>query len=162
MQISGIAGGAAAYGANPTAPAVDRAADTVQGATARSDANPLRAGRSSSSARTSSRECRTCAERKYKDQSSDPSVSFQTPTSVAPEQAAAAVMAHEQEHVSHNADRAERQGQQAHSTVSIQTAACPECGRIYVSGGTTSTTYTRKASAARDERAIGAFVDATA
>jgi hypothetical protein len=163
MQINGIAGSAAAaYGANLAAPAVERVADTAQGATGRADANQIRTGRSSSSARTGSRECRTCAERKYKDQSNDPSVSFQTATSVAPEQAAAAVMAHEQEHVSHNADRADRQGMQAHSTVTIDTSVCPECGRTYVSGGTTSTTYSRKASAVRDDTAIGALLDATA
>ena len=56
--------------------------------------------------------------------------------------AATAVRAHEQEHVSHNADSAERQGLKARSTVAIHTAVCPECGRIYVSGGTTTTTYT--------------------
>lgn len=88
------------------------------------------------------KECKTCKNRTYKDRSNDPSVSFQTPTHVSPEMAVTAVRAHEQEHVSHNAEYAERKGQKAHSTVSIHTAACPECGRIYVSGGTTTTTYT--------------------
>jgi len=58
--------------------------------------------------------------------------------------AAAAVRAHEQEHVSNNAQEAEKQGQKAHSTVAIHTAVCPECARIYVSGGTTTTRYSSK------------------
>jgi hypothetical protein len=108
------------------------------------------------------RQCRTCAERKYKDVSDDPSVSFQAPTSVAPEQAAAAVAAHEQEHVTNNAARAERAGMAAQSTVAIHTAVCPECGRSYVSGGTTTTTYTRKATDSADEPGRGLLVDAVA
>jgi hypothetical protein len=58
--------------------------------------------------------------------------------------AAAAVAGHEQEHVAHNADAASKQGMTAHSTVTINMAGCPECGRLYVSGGTTTTTYTAK------------------
>ena len=108
------------------------------------------------------RPCGTCAERRYKDVSDDPSVSFQTPTSVAPEQAAAAVAAHEQEHVVNNAARAERSGQTARSTVSIHYAACPECGRSYASGGTTTTTYSRKASVDSEPAARGLVIDATA
>lgn len=86
-------------------------------------------------------ECQTCASRKYKDQSSDPSVSFQTPTQLSPAEAALAVAAHENEHVVHNSAQAERNGQVAHSTVTISYAVCPECGRIYVSGGKTQTTF---------------------
>ena len=40
--------------------------------------------------------------------------------------AAAAVMAHEQEHVAHNTEAAERENLKAFSTVAIHTAACPE------------------------------------
>jgi hypothetical protein len=108
------------------------------------------------------RRCRTCAERKYKDVSDDPSVSFQTPTSVAPEQAAAAVAAHEQEHVNNNAARAEREGLTARSAVAIRTAMCPECGRAYVSGGTTTTTYSRKAGADAAQLERGLLLDLTA
>ena len=50
--------------------------------------------------------CQTCANRRYVDRSNDSSVSFQTPTKLAPGEAALAVMAHEQEHVAHNAERA--------------------------------------------------------
>ena len=74
------------------------------------------------------------------DRSGDPTVSFQTPTRLSPEQAALAVVAHENEHVSHERQSAERNGQIASSTVSISYATCPECGRIYVSGGTIKTT----------------------
>lgn len=73
-------------------------------------------------------------------------MSFQTPTSVPPQLAASAVSAHEQEHVLHNALRAEREGLKATSTVQIHTAACPECGKIYISGGTTVTTFSPKQS----------------
>ena len=106
--------------------------------------------------------CRTCAERKYQDVSNDPSVSFQVPTSVAPGQAASAVSAHESEHVQNNAARAEREGMTATSTVVIHTDICPECGRPFVSGGTTTTTYSRKASASAAEGEKGVFLDAIA
>jgi hypothetical protein len=105
--------------------------------------------------------CRTCAERKYQDVSDDSSVSFQVPTSVAPGQAAGAVIAHEQEHVTNNAARAERQGMKATSTVTIHTDICPDCGRPFVSGGTTMTTYTRAAGPARDQ-SKGQFINASA
>ncbi|OPY83093.1 MAG: hypothetical protein A4E65_00729 [Syntrophorhabdus sp. PtaU1.Bin153] len=51
------------------------------------------------------KECKACKNRTYKDQSSDPSVSFQTPTHVSPEMAALAVAAHEHEHVLHNVEK---------------------------------------------------------
>jgi hypothetical protein len=71
-------------------------------------------------------------------------VSFQSPTSVPPQLAASAVSAHEQEHVTHNALKAEQEGMKATSTVQIHTATCPECGKVYVSGGTTITTFSPK------------------
>jgi hypothetical protein len=121
-----------------------------------------KASRGNSSSQVAARECRTCAERKYKDVSNDSSVSFQAPTSVAPGQEAAAVAAHEQEHVAHNAARADQAGMVATSTVAIHTAVCPECGRSYVSGGTTTTTYSRKASAVSAESSRGSLLDAVA
>jgi hypothetical protein len=91
-------------------------------------------------AKTAEKECRTCAERKYQDRSNDSGVSFQTPTSIHPDQAGAAVLAHEQEHVVREQAKAQREGREVvHQSVSIQTAICPECGRIFVSGGTTTT-----------------------
>ena len=84
--------------------------------------------------------CQTCKNRRYKDVSNDPSVSYQAPTRISPGQAATAVMSHEREHVSHEQARADREGRRVISqTVTLRTAACPECGRIYVSGGTTRT-----------------------
>ncbi len=116
----------------------------------------------SSSASVGPGQCRACAERKYQDVSNDPTVSFQTPTSIAPGQAAAAVAAHEQEHVAHNAARAEREGMTARSTVTLHTDVCPECGRVFVAGGTTRTMYTKKAAATLEDDSRGLLVDATA
>jgi hypothetical protein len=87
-------------------------------------------------------ECRTCANRKYVDGSDDSGVSFQTPTQIDPQAAQSAVRAHEQEHVTRNAAKAESEGMEARSTVAIHMAICPECGRSYVAGGTTTTIYT--------------------
>jgi len=87
-----------------------------------------------------SAECETCSSRRYVDQSDDPSVSFQAPTHVSPGQSAAAVMAHEREHVVNEQARADRDGSRVISqTVSIQMSTCPECKRVYASGGTTRT-----------------------
>lgn len=91
-------------------------------------------------------ECQTCKNRKYQDGSDDSGVSFQTPTKVAPQSAGAAVRSHEQEHVSRNRSKAKREGREIVSqSVTIHTNICPECGRVYVSGGTTRTA-TRNAS----------------
>lgn len=85
-------------------------------------------------------ECQTCKERKYQDGSNDPGVSFKTPTNVAPEQAASAVRGHEQEHVVREQAKAQREGREVVSqSVTYHTAICPECGKVYVSGGTTRT-----------------------
>lgn len=86
-----------------------------------------------------SEECRTCKNRKYKD-GSDEMVSFKSPQHVSPESAASAVRAHEQEHVSNAYKKAATEnGKVISASVSIHTAVCPECGRTYVSGGTTHT-----------------------
>lgn len=107
--------------------------------TSREDAaNPdahKKAGRKSSP-----EECQTCKERKYQD-GSDENVSFKAAAHISPESAGARVRAHEGEHVS-NAykEAAENGGKVINASVMIHTAICPECGRTYVSGGTTSTT----------------------
>ena len=86
-----------------------------------------------------SRECQTCKRRKYQD-GSDEMVSFKSPSHVSPERAATAVRAHEQEHVSNAYKKAaQKDGKVLSASVSIRTAVCPECGRTYVSGGTTRT-----------------------
>jgi hypothetical protein len=89
--------------------------------------------------------CVTCQNRKYVDKSDDPSVSFQTPTSINPNMAAAAVASHEQEHVRNEQARAHREDREIISqTVTLTYDGCPECGRSYVSGGTTRTTSVSK------------------
>ncbi|MCM1523156.1 MAG: hypothetical protein NC120_01750 [Ruminococcus sp.] len=85
-------------------------------------------------------ECQTCKNRKYQDGSDDMGVSFQNATKVNPKAAAAAVRGHEQEHVTRNRAKAKREGKEIVSqSVTIHTGICPECGKIYVSGGTTRT-----------------------
>ncbi|KUO77639.1 MAG: hypothetical protein APF77_20000 [Clostridia bacterium BRH_c25] len=85
--------------------------------------------------------CLTCQNRKYVDGSDDPGVSFKAPTHVSPESSAAAVMAHEQEHVSRENSKAQASGRKVISqSVQIYTDICPECGRVYTSGGKTTTT----------------------
>ena len=85
-------------------------------------------------------ECQTCEERKYQDGSDDMGVSFQTPTNVKPEAAASAVRGHEMEHVYREQAKADREGRKVVSqTVTMHTEICPECGKAYVSGGTTRT-----------------------
>ena len=85
-------------------------------------------------------ECQTCKERKYQDGSDDPGVSFKTPTNVAPEQAASAVRGHENEHVVREQAEARREDRRVVSqSVTYHTDICPECGKVYVSGGTTRT-----------------------
>jgi hypothetical protein len=85
-------------------------------------------------------QCETCDSRRYVDQSDDPSVSFQTPTHISPGQSAAMVLAHEREHVSSEQARADREGREVISqTISLQVSNCPECNRMYVSGGSTRT-----------------------
>ena len=84
--------------------------------------------------------CQTCESRRYVDRSDDPSVSFQTPTRISPNEAASKVMAHEREHVANEQAKADREGRRIISqTISLSTAMCSECGRVFVSGGTTRT-----------------------
>jgi len=85
--------------------------------------------------------CHTCENRRYVDQSNDSSVSYQTPTKISPNNAAAAVAAHEQEHVRNEQANAHRDNRQIISqSVTLTYDTCPECGKQYVSGGTTRTT----------------------
>lgn len=84
-------------------------------------------------------ECQTCKNRKYQD-GSDEMVSFKTAQHISPGSAASRVRAHEQEHVSNAYTKAAQEnGKVIQASVSIHMAVCPECGRSYVSGGTTNT-----------------------
>ncbi len=86
-------------------------------------------------------ECQTCKERKYQDGSNDPGVSFKSPTHIAPDQSASAVLGHELEHVVRERAKAQSEGRRVISqSVTMQTGICPECGRVYTAGGVTRTT----------------------
>lgn len=88
---------------------------------------------------TGKTECQTCKERKYQD-GSDEMVSFKSAAHISPEAAGTRVRAHEQEHVSNAYKKAEKgNGKVLMASVRIHTSVCPECGRSYVSGGTTAT-----------------------
>lgn len=88
----------------------------------------------------SGEECQTCKNRKYQDGSDETNVSFKNAAHVSPGAAGAAVRAHENQHVKNAYAEAEQNnGKVISATVSIHTAVCPECGRTYVSGGTTNT-----------------------
>jgi len=87
-----------------------------------------------------SKECQTCKNRKYQDGSTDGGVSYQAPTHISPGAAPSAVASHEREHVAREQAKAEREDRRIVSqTVTLETAICPECGRVYVSGGVTRT-----------------------
>lgn len=89
--------------------------------------------------KSSPAECQTCKNRKYKD-GSDEMVSFKSAAHISPQASASRVRAHEQEHVNNAYTEAAQEGGKVLSAnVSIKTAICPECGRSYVSGGTTTT-----------------------
>ncbi|MCF0130175.1 MAG: hypothetical protein HUJ71_00535 [Pseudobutyrivibrio sp.] len=84
-------------------------------------------------------ECETCKNRKYQDASNE-NVSFKAATHVSPAAAGAAVRAHEGEHVANAYSKAAKDGGRViQASVTIHTSVCPECGRTYVSGGTTRT-----------------------
>lgn len=101
--------------------------------------NPGEASVKSPGRKSSPAECETCRSRKYQD-GSDEMVSFKAAAHISPQAASGAVRAHEQEHV-YNAYKkaALNNGRVLSATVSIHSSICPECGRSYVSGGTTST-----------------------
>lgn len=115
-------------------------------------------------------ECQTCKNRTYVDGSNDASVSFKTPTKIAPGASFSAVRSHEQEHVVNESAKAQQNGGQVVSqNVVIRYAMCPECGRSYASGGTTTTVvkYGSNSNTTRDQQSgvfagAGQIVDARA
>lgn len=89
--------------------------------------------------RSTPEECETCKTRKYQD-GSDENVSYKSASHISPQAAGSAVRAHENEHVNNAYKKAaQNNGEVLSATVAIHTAICPECGRSYVSGGTTNT-----------------------
>lgn len=128
--ISGIS----SYGQVTKIPAIQPQNETNKVIKNPNESHVKSAGRKSSPA-----ECETCASRKYQD-GSDENVSFKTAQHISPEAAASRVRAHEQEHVNNAYSKAAKNnGKVISANVAIKTAICPECGRSYVSGGTTTT-----------------------
>jgi hypothetical protein len=110
-----------------------------------SDTSRNRGNAVQGSAETGPSECKTCSNRKYRDVSNDSTVSFQTPTQLSPAAAESLVRAHEQEHVSHEQVSAGENGRKVVAqNVAIHYGVCPECGRPFVSGGTTTTVTSEK------------------
>lgn len=144
MTIGGISGSYPTYSVyqNIYNPAVSGTSEknidpaTGEPRTAVADSDDIKkAGRKSSPS-----ECQTCKERKYQDGSNEGNVSFKSAAHISPDAAGAAVRAHEGEHVTNAYNKAEKgNGKVINASVSIHTSVCPECGRTYVSGGTTNT-----------------------
>ena len=104
------------------------------------NADGLKVGAEGAQAAVEEGKCQTCEKRKYQDESDDMGVSFQTPTNISPEQAAAAVRGHENEHVVREQAKARMEDRKVVSqSVTLHTDICPECGKAYISGGTTRT-----------------------
>lgn len=101
--------------------------------------NPGESTKVSPGRKSSPAECETCKNRKYQD-GSDEMVSFKSAAHISPEASATRVRAHEQEHVSNAFTKAAQKGGKVlAANVTLKTAICPECGRSYVAGGTTTT-----------------------
>ncbi len=102
--------------------------------------NPGESTEKQAGKKSSPAECEACKNRKYQDGSDEGDVSFKAPSHIDPKAAASRVRSHEQEHVSNAYQKAsEKNGKVVSCNVSIKTDICPECGRTYVSGGTTAT-----------------------
>ena len=82
--------------------------------------------------------CKTCASRTYQDGSNDIGVSFKSHTRIDPSSTPSLVASHEQEHVANNQRSAEKSGGEVvFQNVTLTTNICPECKRVYISGGVT-------------------------
>ena len=123
-----------------------------------------------SSSKVSPVECQTCKSRRYQD-GSDEMVSFKTPGRISPEESYAKVSSHEQEHVTNAIAEGKKPGKELVSaSVSLKTAICPECGRSYIAGGTTTTVmrtygsdpYSQNQKSYEQEAAKGNYIDAVA
>ena len=101
--------------------------------------NPGESMKVSPGRKSSPAECETCKNRKYQD-GSDEMVSFKSAAHISPSASASRVRAHEQEHVNNAYTKAaQNNGKVLSASVSLKSAVCPECGRSYVAGGTTTT-----------------------
>lgn len=138
--------GSASSGRGHSANAVQTAAQGMPGVVEESEdgrviiRNPGESTEKQAGKKSSPAECETCKNRKYQDGSDEGDVSFKAAAHIDPKSAAARVRSHEQEHVNNAYQKAAKNnGKVVACNVSIHTAICPECGRTYVSGGTTAT-----------------------
>ena len=121
-------------------PYEETAPEKIQQKSQDANGTDMKIGAEGAQAAVEDGKCQTCEKRKYQDGSDDMGVSFQTPTRVAPEQAAAAVRGHENEHVVREQAKAQREDRRVVSqSVTLHTDICPDCGKVYISGGTTRT-----------------------
>lgn len=146
-----------AYNASPVSPVTG--ADRVMRSDGSPDGKPVRTDQTDGTEaatpgkKVEKGECQTCKNRKYVDGSNENDVSFKTPGHIDPGNAASTVMAHEKEHVANAVAEGSKPNKQLVSaTVTLHTSVCPECGRVYVSGGTTHTTMrtTKESSNSKD------------
>lgn len=165
-MLNPISGYAISYSpySSSGAPAVSEGSVSAAAQETAKQENASSVGKSSSPA-----QCQTCKNRKYQDGSNE-MVSFKSATHISPGAAGAMVRSHEQEHVSNAYKNASlKDGKVLSATVSIHMAVCPECGRSYVSGGTTRTKisypnesnpYVRQAKQFDGLNLRGSFIDA--
>ncbi|MCI9334970.1 MAG: hypothetical protein HFI98_09550 [Lachnospiraceae bacterium] len=137
MIISGYGYGnpyANSYYAGTDSRQANASSDKGKAAVNPGESTKVAPGRKSSPA-----ECETCKNRKYQD-GSDEMVSFKSAAHISPAASASRVRAHEQEHVNNAYSKAAKNnGKVLSASVALQSAVCPECGRSYVAGGTTTT-----------------------
>ena len=134
--------GTASNSANAVAAAGTQTADSTSNASSdgKTVVNPGQSEIKQPGRKSSPSECQTCKNRKYQDGSNESNVSFKSAQHIDPASAYSEVSAHEGEHVSNAYNKArEGNGEVVQASVAIHTAICPECGRTYVSGGTTTT-----------------------
>ena len=141
-SASSSANTAAASSNSASAAAGTQAADSASKASSdgKTVVNPGQSEIKQPGRKSSPSECQTWKNRKYQDGSNESNVSFKSAQHIDPASAYSEVSAHEGEHVSNAYNKArEGNGEVVQASVAIHTAICPECGRTYVSGGTTTT-----------------------
>lgn len=123
--------------------------------------NPGASTHKAAGKKSSPAECETCANRTYQDGSDENDVSFKTPSKIPQSIAASVVLGHEHEHVA-NAYEKERngEGEVKRVSVTLHNDICPECGRVFVSGGVTHTEMTQSVENPYSKKnSQGTFVD---
>ena len=139
MRIGSISGYGSISGLYPMYPT--GAVSAVRGASAVTRGSDGTAQATIDGSKVQKGECQTCKNRKYVDGSNEGDVSFKAPGHIDPGKSAATVMSHEQEHVANAISEGNKDNKElVNVSVNLQTSVCPECGRVYVSGGTTHST----------------------